>query len=74
MATEGYFVVTNASGRAINILNEDPESPSSPVTPDASDEGMQPIITFPLSKENNLKRKYHCTEPGCTKSFTTRLV
>ncbi|KAI8876192.1 hypothetical protein K501DRAFT_262597, partial [Backusella circina FSU 941] len=71
MATEGYFVVTNASGRAINILNDDPESPSSPISPDASDEGIQPIITFPLSKESNIKRKYHCTEPGCTKSFTT---
>ncbi|KAI9254778.1 hypothetical protein EDC94DRAFT_650960 [Helicostylum pulchrum] len=71
---ETSFLVTNASGRHINILNdneareavvvvEQPSPPSSEISDETSTEGF-------LSSSSS-KRKYHCSEPGCPKSFTT---
>lgn len=73
---ETAFLVTNASGRHINILNdneareavvmvEQPSPPSSEISDETITEGF--LSSSP-------KRKYHCSEPGCPKSFTTRYV
>jgi hypothetical protein len=73
---DSAFLVTNASGRHINLLNDNqqeqppvlfaaPSPPSSEVSDETSPNDI--LVTTSLSK-----RKYHCTEPGCTKSFTTR--
>ena len=81
ISKESAFLVTNSSGRHINLLNDNEAAaaahqqqhqqrnftaPSPPLS-EVSDEAN------PHNNDsNNLKRKYHCTEPGCTKSFTTR--
>ncbi|KAK4509769.1 uncharacterized protein ATC70_007071 [Mucor velutinosus] len=78
---ESAFLITNASGRHINLLNDTgpiamtvPSPPSS----DNSDENISTADTVftPASsstpvESSSSKRKYHCTEPGCAKSFTT---
>ncbi|OBZ89810.1 Transcriptional regulator NRG1 [Choanephora cucurbitarum] len=51
---ETSFLAINASGRPINILNDDKE----------------PMLNNKTSTTES-KRRYHCTESGCTKSFTT---
>lgn len=64
---EGLLSVKNASGRQVSLLN-------------TSDEAQPVVIRIPTSPTveewqqdaQQLKRKYHCTEPGCHKSFTTR--
>jgi len=70
---EGLLSVKNASGRQVSLLNnndEQPESPSGkiPTSPtsftSSADEWQQDA--------QQSKRKYHCIEPGCNKSFTTR--
>lgn len=100
---ESAFLVTNASGRHINLLNDSDMSQvsrtvPSPPSSEISDEVMHPVS--PLHKDNKqllmpihiasspqsqsqpppqqqpppqsvTKRKYHCIESGCTKSFTT---
>lgn len=74
---ETAFLVTNASGRHINILNDNEaqqrrevvmvEQPS-PASSEVSDE----TNTDGFMTSSSSKRKYHCSEPGCPKSFTTR--
>jgi hypothetical protein len=73
---EGLLSVKNASGRQVSLLNttnEEPEHqqqsspmrvPTSPTSFSSSDEWQQDA--------QQSKRKYHCIEPGCNKSFTTR--
>ncbi|KAI8991541.1 hypothetical protein BDF20DRAFT_49319 [Mycotypha africana] len=113
---ESAFLVTNASGRHINLLNDDnsditsvsssnitmksgnasaaPENVGgvdyNSISPLTSISATSTIISpqqqpqalliqpLPVDANNdnkgstlNSKRKYHCTEPGCTKSFTT---
>lgn len=80
--------VIDASGRQISLLNDktieqDPVSlPGSPLS-HSSDEPtttwMPPVIhtnnnnnTTDQNSTISSKRKYHCSEPGCNKSFTTR--
>lgn len=70
---DSAFLVTNASGRHINLLNDNEQlttviTAPSPPSSEISDE----IIAEAPVKQANNKKKYHCTEPGCTKSFTTR--
>lgn len=69
VSKESAFLVTNASGRHINILNDNEKQveQSSPVSSEVSDE-----IANDGFLSSTSKRKYHCSEPGCTKSFTTR--
>ncbi|GAA5805194.1 hypothetical protein EDC94DRAFT_521822 [Helicostylum pulchrum] len=61
---EGLLSVKNASGRQVSLLNtnDEPQTvirvPTSPTSEDWSDSQQS-------------KRKYHCVEPGCNKSFTT---
>ncbi|KAG2174867.1 hypothetical protein INT43_005929 [Umbelopsis isabellina] len=73
---------TDASGRHISLLNfkqstnssveEDSPSPSlgRSASPYSSDNEMKPRGPLPQQQVNS-KRKYHCREPGCDKSFTT---
>lgn len=84
---EGLLSVKNASGRQVSLLNtsdDEPEqqqqlpqqiqplhqqspqlrAPTSPTSFSSSDEWQQDA--------QQSKRKYHCIEPGCNKSFTTR--
>ncbi|KAI7901083.1 uncharacterized protein BX663DRAFT_553329 [Cokeromyces recurvatus] len=90
---ETAFLVTNASGRHINLLNDNNDiqpqpmmiattvthSPPSSVASDENintDSSSSSSIHTPLPSPGRQtqfdpKRKYHCTEPGCTKSFTT---
>ncbi|KAI9475888.1 MAG: hypothetical protein EXX96DRAFT_281116 [Benjaminiella poitrasii] len=96
---ESAFLVTNASGRHINLLNDNdiqqqqqpmmmtaaeaaaavaaaPSPPSSVVSDenlhtDSSSSLNTPIPSPGRPTQFDPKRKYHCTEPGCTKSFTT---
>lgn len=70
VSKESAFLVTNASGRHINLLNDNEkqaEPSTSPVSSEVSDE-----LTNDGFLSSSSKRKYHCSEPGCTKSFTTR--
>lgn len=62
---EGLLSVKNASGRQVSLLNTNDETqpPRLPTSP-AADEWQQDA--------QQLKRKYHCIESGCRKSFTTR--
>jgi len=86
ISKESAFLITNASGRHINLLNESGPiamSVPSPPSSDNSDEntsGLDAVSTPTLSSthvessSSSSKRKYHCTEPGCAKSFTTRYI
>ncbi|KAG2213854.1 hypothetical protein INT47_001123 [Mucor saturninus] len=69
VSKESTFLVTNASGRHINILNDHEKQveSTSPVSSEVSDE----LMNDGFSSSSSSKRKYHCSEPGCTKSFTT---
>ncbi|KAI8983461.1 hypothetical protein BDB01DRAFT_790834 [Pilobolus umbonatus] len=106
---DSAFLVTNASGRHINLLNDSEmtqisRTVPSPPSSEISDEAMpmnsprlinqkhfeilqspqqqslqQPSPQQPSPQQPHqqphqqvaTKRKYHCIEPGCTKSFTT---
>jgi hypothetical protein len=83
VSKESAFLVTNASGRHINLLNDnESHQPSiiavpSPPSSEISDENVNTnsscsILPTETQNQSSNKRKYHCTEPGCTKSFTTR--
>lgn len=84
ISKESAFLITNASGRHINLLNDcGPIATSVPSPPssDNSDENTSTVdaVSTPTSSSTPVesassKRKYHCTEPGCAKSFTTRFV
>lgn len=81
---ESAFLVTNASGRHINLLNDiESHQPTimavpSPPSSEISDEKVNSndcscaILPNETQSQSTNKRKYHCIEPGCTKSFTTR--
>lgn len=80
--------VKDASGRHISLLNSsspygcyytDGSTPSSGPSSPSSDEDSLHMATRPhslssRSSSTHSKRRYHCMEPGCNKSFTTRLV
>lgn len=72
------FLVTNALGRHINLLNDNDQivttvtAAPSPPSSEISDENPTTVAVEAPAKPINNKKKYHCTEPGCTKSFTTR--
>ncbi|KAG2205524.1 hypothetical protein INT47_005898 [Mucor saturninus] len=68
---EVLLSVKNSSGRQVSLLNTSDEeeaasrlstSPTSPTSPTADDWQQDAQLS---------KRKYHCIEPGCHKSFTT---
>ncbi|GAN04313.1 hypothetical protein MAM1_0060d03773 [Mucor ambiguus] len=81
ISKESAFLITNASGRHINLLNDSGPiamSVPSPPSSDNSDENTSTVdaVSTPTSsstpvESSSSKRKYHCTEPGCAKSFTT---
>ncbi|KAF1806266.1 hypothetical protein V8B55DRAFT_1442365 [Mucor lusitanicus] len=77
ISKESAFLITNASGRHINLLNDSGPiamSVPSPPSSDNSDENTSTVdaVSTPTPVESSSsKRKYHCTEPGCAKSFTT---
>ncbi|KAG1472399.1 hypothetical protein G6F56_001562 [Rhizopus delemar] len=56
--------IKNASGRHVNLLNE------STIAPSLSAFRINPLESS-LNSSITSKRKYHCDEPGCNKSFTT---
>ncbi|ORX49201.1 hypothetical protein DM01DRAFT_1409658 [Hesseltinella vesiculosa] len=75
------FSVTDASGRQISLLN-DRGAVEAPSSPDNATTWLPPVIHTnadqqqqiqqqPSPPSTSTKRKYHCTEPGCNKSFTT---
>lgn len=53
--------IKNASGKTFSLLNDTSSSQPS----------ENNKLTTPTSATTP-KRKYHCNEPGCNKSFTTR--
>jgi hypothetical protein len=57
--TTNLLSITNSKGRQVNLLNDDTEQQ---IKNDAQSTTAQPPA----------KRRYHCTEAGCQKSFTTR--
>ncbi|KAI8376859.1 hypothetical protein BD560DRAFT_367591 [Blakeslea trispora] len=62
---EGLLSVKNASGRHVSLLNSNDE-------PHQINVSTSPSSTSSAPEEwQQSKRKYHCTEPGCNKSFTT---
>lgn len=77
--------VKDASGRHISLLNSsspygcyytDGSTPSSGPSSPSSDEDSLHMATRPhslssRSSSTHSKRRYHCMEPGCNKSFTT---
>ncbi|KAI8643911.1 hypothetical protein BD408DRAFT_414086 [Parasitella parasitica] len=80
ISKESAFLITNASGRHINLLNDSGPmvmSVPSPPSSDNSDEntGAMETVSTPATSsapaESSSKRKYHCAESGCAKSFTT---
>jgi hypothetical protein len=64
--SEGLLSVKNASGRQVSLLNtnDEPSTTTSPTSFSSTEEWQQDA--------QQSKRKYHCIEPGCNKSFTTR--
>lgn len=74
---EGLLSVKNASGRQVSLLNTSdeshpqpqPQQSSSPIT--AATGSFSPSEDWQQDAQQS-KRKYHCIEPGCNKSFTTR--
>ncbi|KAG0739736.1 hypothetical protein G6F57_009114 [Rhizopus arrhizus] len=57
---DSVFSIKNALGRQVSLLNDTPSMTSS-----AS------LNANSLNAKVDSKRKYHCAEPGCHKSFTT---
>ncbi|KAI8063605.1 hypothetical protein BC940DRAFT_335815 [Gongronella butleri] len=55
----------DATGRSVSLLNE-PSTGSTPSAPIPA-----PILVTHPTTTYSSKRKYHCIEPGCNKSFTT---
>jgi hypothetical protein len=78
--------VKDASGRHISLLNstspygyyytDSSTTSSAPSSPSSSDDGQHsPTRSHMASSRSSStygKRRYHCMEPGCNKSFTTR--
>ncbi|KAI8344069.1 hypothetical protein BC941DRAFT_497432 [Chlamydoabsidia padenii] len=63
MSAEPALSVKDAHGRQISLLND----ASCPVvTPQEQQQQQQQT-----NQSNSNRRRYHCTEPGCKKSFTT---
>ncbi|CAO3651254.1 unnamed protein product [Mucor hiemalis] len=71
---EGLLSVKNASGRQVSLLNTSdepqpqPQSQPSPIT--TATGSFSPSEDWQQDAQQS-KRKYHCIEPGCNKSFTT---
>ncbi|ORZ25238.1 hypothetical protein BCR42DRAFT_316306, partial [Absidia repens] len=59
MYSDSTLSVKDATGRHISLLNDNQQPQQQ------QQEQPTPIPSY------NGKRKYHCTEPGCNKSFTT---
>lgn len=58
--------IKNASGKTFSLLNESPISNKSTATSFKVTK-LTTSMTLPVQP----RRKYHCVEPGCNKSFTT---
>ena len=56
--------IKDACGRQISLLNDQPSQPPLP-----QQKQKQSTAT---TSTNGGRRRYHCTERGCNKSFTTR--
>ncbi|KAI9488482.1 hypothetical protein BDB00DRAFT_982325 [Zychaea mexicana] len=68
---ESPLSIKDASGRQISLLNNSTySSPSSPPPPPPAP--STDFLRATASRQSSTgRRKYHCTEPGCNKSFTT---
>ncbi|KAI7901947.1 uncharacterized protein BX663DRAFT_93853 [Cokeromyces recurvatus] len=62
---ESLLSVKNASGRQVSLLNSNVDIEQN--SPSSNEQQQQQDTS-----QQQSKRKYHCTEPGCNKSFTTR--
>lgn len=65
MSAEPGLSVKDAHGRQISLLND---ACPAVTPPQQQQQEEQP------TQSNYGRRRYHCTEPGCKKSFTTRYV
>lgn len=90
MLYEASLSVTDASGRQISLLNSDSVNAQTNVrtTPSTtakhppahwqshqrSDDNDSASQQQQQQQQRQSRRKYHCSEPGCNKSFTTRYV
>ncbi|KAI9487175.1 MAG: hypothetical protein EXX96DRAFT_68429 [Benjaminiella poitrasii] len=66
MMNEGLLSVKNASGRQVSLLNSNDDLEQ--YSPSPNEQSLQQQQD---NSQQQSKRKYHCTEPGCNKSFTT---
>lgn len=64
--------VTSSNGWQYREQNGMPAACVSPTSPASRGNSCQPAPPPTPTPPVNTKRKYHCTEPGCNKSFTTR--
>jgi hypothetical protein len=62
MYSDYTLSVKDATGRHISLLNDHQQQQ------EQEQEQELELSSVPFST----KRKYHCAEPGCNKSFTTR--
>jgi hypothetical protein len=56
--------IKNASGKTFSLLNDNNTTKST--------FKVNKLTSATINSPVAAKRKYHCTEPGCNKSFTTR--
>ncbi|CEP11742.1 hypothetical protein [Parasitella parasitica] len=68
---EGLLSVKNASGRQVSLLNTSDEQLDSIVKTPTSPASFSSSADEWQQDAQQSKRKYHCIEPGCNKSFTT---
>ncbi|GAN09708.1 hypothetical protein MAM1_0285d09240 [Mucor ambiguus] len=61
--------IKNASGKTFSLLNDSPSNAMSARSEETSFKVTK--LTTSMTLPVQPKRKYHCTEPGCNKSFTT---
>ena len=74
--------IKDASGRQISLLNSNKQNNSCSSPSSSSSSLAAPVTTTTndflrataTRQPSTGRRKYHCTEPGCNKSFTTRYV
>lgn len=70
------FSVKDANGRQISLLNNNSSNNSDSYSDQNQlqrDQQYQQLLTS-VTVRPTQRRKYHCSEPGCNKSFTTRLI
>ncbi|KAI9310906.1 hypothetical protein BX666DRAFT_2001348 [Dichotomocladium elegans] len=72
LACSRTLSVTDASGRQISVLNDQPGADSNPSLKTAAAAKITRRTHSTTLSCGISRRKYHCTEIGCNKSFTTR--